>query len=231
MSTKVEAALSSLAARAELLTAANQLIWKEFVLYWISPLLLPPHWSGVHCLQLWGFRNSSYTDSKCWAVNPRAVDTGEKGLVFTPISFSHLAFATAALKSPSCCKRRNCLSVSENSVLNCYWGLRVQQWWQDSVIWWEKKYFLAKGNKFKQKGTQPCCLTWILLHVRQGDWCDLQLETKSPTDEADIHILQLSFHWHFECPYDCLLCQHPIQDSTHMHKGNACRYENRYRYK
>lgn len=95
----------------------------------------------------------------------------------------------------------------------------------------EKKYFHAKRNKFKQIGTRRCCLSWVLLHSRQGDWCDLPLKTKSPTDEADIRLLQLSFHWHFECTYECLLCQHPIQDCTHMHKSNACRYENRYRYK
>lgn len=182
-------------ARAKLPTAANQLIWKEFVLYWISPLLLPPHWSGVHCLQLRGFRNSSYTDSKCWVVNPRAVDTGEKRTCVHPISFSHLAFATATLKSPSYCKRRNCLSVSENSMLNRYWGLRVQQWLQDSVIWWEeKKYFHAKRNKFKQIGTRLCCLSWVLLRLRQGDWCDLTLKTKSPTCEADICLYSYSFN-------------------------------------
>lgn len=58
-SAKVEAALSCFSARAALFTTANQLIWKEFVLYCISPLLLPPHWFGVHCLQPGRFRNSS----------------------------------------------------------------------------------------------------------------------------------------------------------------------------
>lgn len=32
----------------------------------------------------------------------------------------------------------------------------------------KKKYFLAERNKLKQIETQPCCLTWILLHVKQG---------------------------------------------------------------
>lgn len=94
-----------------------------------------------------------------------------------------------------------------------------------------KKYFLTKRNKFKPVGTQHSCLSWVLLHVRQGDWCGLHLKTKSPTDEADVRVLQFSVHWHFEYPYECLLCQHPIKDCIPVHKSNACRYENRYGYK
>lgn len=48
-----------------------------------------------------------------------------EGLLLTPISFSHLAFATAILKTSGHCKRRNCLSISEkfNTELSLkIWG-------------------------------------------------------------------------------------------------------------
>lgn len=58
----------------------------------------------------------------------------------------------------------------------------------------KKKYFHAKRNKFKQIGTRLCCLSWVLLRLRQGDWCDLTLKTKSPTCEADICLYSYSFN-------------------------------------
>lgn len=71
----------------------------------------------------------------------------------------------------------------------------VQQWLQDAVIDERKTYFLAKRNKFKQIRTQQYCLKWVLLHVRQREGWDLQLKTKSPTDEAVVCVLQLPYHW------------------------------------
>lgn len=131
-----------------------------------------------------------------------------KNLCSPPISFSHLAFAAAALKSPSYCKKEKLPVSFWKFSAELLLRTSVQQWLRDAAMWRKnkKKHFLAKRNKFKQIGTQEYCLKWVLLHVRQGDGWDLQLKTKSPTDEADICVLQLSFHWHFECPYECLLC-------------------------
>ena len=53
---------------------------------------------------------------------------GEKGLLLTPISFSHLAFATAILRTSGHCKRRNCLSISKkfNTELSLkIWGAEL----------------------------------------------------------------------------------------------------------
>lgn len=98
---------------------------------------------------------------------------GVKGLLLTPISFSHLAFATAVLKGSGYLERRNCPSISEHSTPSFYWRFRVWDWLQLPEIqvgWgWEENLFNSTGNDFSQILWLVPNLNTILCEVRKLD--------------------------------------------------------------